>query len=243
MTREEFIEQIRGEITVSGNLPYDLPPREYNRIIDQAKNWFYINYRHAVESQYYVIENRWFKDPEFRATRSILLPDCVVSVFECKEINGGNRMGTPDKDFSSNRLIAAELFLSPFQSDDLILRTAQYAYWDLTKAFMLEHIGYDFNVNSKRIKITGRNPTKNVYIECYVKIEENKLMEDWFFIRYCTAQAKQSLGRILGTIKYPLPGNIEINGDYYKEEGTTELEALLTKIDEENVPDWFFITN
>jgi hypothetical protein len=243
MTREEFISDIRNEITISGAMPYDIPEKEYDRIISQAKSWFYINYRHAVEVQYYVIEKKWFSTPEFLKTKSILLPDCVVSVYECKEMKGGNRLGTPDKDFSANRLIAAELFLSPFQSDDLILRTAQYAYWDLTKAFILEHIQYEFNTNTKRIRITGRQPKTNVFLETYIAIEEEKLMDDWYFKRYCTCKAKESLARIINAFKYQLPGGIEVNGDLWKEEASTELESILTKIDEENVPDWWFITN
>ena len=153
MTRGELIDMVTGEITASGSLPYSIPEREANRIIDQAMNWFHANYGPAVETQYYVIEKKWFSDPEFRKTRSILLPDCVVSVFEVKEMNGGGRLGTIDKDFSDNHLIAAELFLSPFQSDDLVLRTAQYSYWDLTQAFILERISFDYNRNTHRLKI------------------------------------------------------------------------------------------
>jgi hypothetical protein len=241
MTRGELIEMITGEITASGSLPYSVPERESNRIIDQALNWFYVNYGPAVETQYYIIEKKWFSGPEFKKTRSILLPDCVVSVFEVKEIYGGGRLGTIDRDFSDNRLIASELFLSPFQSDDLVLRTAQYSYWDLTQAFILERISYDFNRNTKRLKILGRDPKKNVFVQTYAKIEENKLYDDWNFQRWCTAQSKISLSRILGAFKFNLPGGIEVNGDMYKDEGKEELEQIKQRIDDENSPDWFFI--
>lgn len=241
MTRGELIEMVTGEITASGSLPYSIPEREANRIIDQAMNWFHANYGPAVETQYYVIEKKWFSDPEFRKTRSILLPDCVVSVFEVKEMNGGGRLGTIDKDFSDNRLIAAELFLSPFQSDDLVLRTAQYSYWDLTQAFILERISFDYNRNTHRLKILGRDPKKNVFIQTYAKIEENKLYDDWFFQRYVTAMAKISLARILGTFKFNLVGGIAVDADGIKEEGKTELDEIKQRIDDENSPDWFFI--
>ena len=241
MTRGELIEMVTGEITASGSLPYSIPEREANRIVDQALNWFHANYGHAVETQYYVIEKKWFSDPEFRKTRSILLPECVVSVFEVKEMNGGGRLGTVDKDFSDNRLLAAELFLSPFQSDDLVLRTAQYSYWDLTQAFILERISFDYNRNTHRLKILGRDPKKNVFIQTYAKIEENKLYEDWFFQRYVTAMSKISLGRILGTFKFNLPGGIQVDSDGIKSEGEEEIKEIKQRIDDENSPDWFFI--
>ena len=232
---------VTGEITASGSLPYSIPERESNRIIDQALNWFWVNYGPAVETQFYVIQKDWFKDPEFKKTRSLLLPDCVVSVFEVKEMMGGGRLGSVDADFSDNRLIASELFLSPFQSDDLVLRTAQYSYWDLTQAFILERIGYDYNRNTHRLKIVGRDPKKNVFIQTYAKIEENKLYDDWFFQRYVIAQAKISLGRILGTFKFNLPGGIEVDASGIKDEGNEELKEVKQRIDDENSSDWFFL--
>jgi hypothetical protein len=241
MTRGELIEMVTAEITGSGSLPYSIPEREAERIIDQALNWFYVNYGPAVETQYYVVERKWFYDSEFKKTRSILLPDCTVSVFEVKEVLGGGRLGTIDRDFSDNRLIASELFLSPFQSDDLVLRTAQYSYWDLTQAFILERISYDFNRNTKRLKILGRDPKRNVFIQTYAKIEENRLYDDWFFQRYVIAQAKISLARILGAFQFNLPGGIAVNGDQFRDEGKEELEEIKQRIDDENSPDWFFI--
>ena len=241
MTRGEFLLEIKDEIRGTCALPYSIPDKEINRIIDQAKKYFYRNYREAVESQHYVVTKEEFKKNEFKKDRSILLPDCVVSVFEVKEISGGGRMFTLDPDFSDNRLIAAELYLSPFQSDDLVMRTAQYAYWDLAQAFFLELIAYDFNRNTHKLKIRGRNPKKNVFIHTYVEIPEEDLFEDWFFIRYCTATVKVALGRILGFFEYQLPGGISINSSDIKSEGQEELEKLLQQIDDENSPDWFFM--
>jgi hypothetical protein len=241
MTRGELIEMVNNEITGSCSLPYSVPEREMNRVIDQALNWFYVNYGPAVETQYYVITKDWFQTPEFRSTRSILMPDCVISVFEIREIQGAGRMGTIDADFYDNRLLAAELFLSPFASDDLVLRAAQYSYWDLTQAFILERVSFDFNRNTKRLKIIGRNPKRNCSVQTYAKIEENKLYDDWFFQRWVTAQAKISLGRILGFFTFNLPGGVQVNADTIKEEGKEELEEIKQRIDDENSPDWFYI--
>lgn len=241
MTRAELIEMVNDEITGSCSLPYSVPEREMERIINQALNWFYVNYGPSVETQYYVITKDWFQTSEFKSTRTLLLPDCVVSVFEIREINGGGRLGTIDADFYDNRLLAAELFLSPFASDDLVLRTAQYSYWDLTQAFILERVSYDFNRNTKRLKILGRNPKRNCFVQTYAKIEENRLYDDWFFQRWVTSQAKMSLGRILGFFTFNLPGGVQVNADTLKEEGKEELAEIKQRIDDENSPDWFYI--
>jgi len=241
MTRDELIQLVNDEITGSGSLPYSIPARESERIINQALNWFYVNYGPAVETQYYVINRDWFRDPEFKRTRSVLLPDCVITVYECREISGGGRLGTIDRDFSDNRLLAAEIYLAPFASDDLVLRTAQYSYWDLTKAFILERVRFDFNRNTHRLKITGRDPKKNLFIDTLVKIEENKLYEDWFFQRWCVAQSRISLGNLLGFFQFNLPGGIQVSGDALRDQGKEELNEIKQRIDDENSPDWFYI--
>jgi hypothetical protein len=241
MTRDDLIQMVNDEITVSGSLPYSIPQKEMERIIGQAENWFYVNYGPAVETTYYVLPRNLFAQKEWKASRSVLLPDCVVSIQDVRDFTGGGILGTVDSDFADNRLIASELFLSPFQSDDLVLRTAQYSYWDLTKCFILERYAFDFNRNTKRLKILGRDPKRNVYILTYTKIEDYKLYDDWFFQRYITAQAKMSLGRLLGTFTFNLPGGIQVDASAIKEEGQEELESIKQRIDDENSPDWFYI--
>ena len=241
MTRDELIQMVNDEITVSGSLPYSIPQKEMERIIGQAENWFYVNYGPAVETTYYVLPRNLFAQREWKASRSVLLPDCVVSIQDVRDFTGGGILGTVDTDFADNRLIASELFLSPFQSDDLVLRTAQYSYWDLTKCFILERYAFDFNRNTKRLKILGRDPKRNVYILTYTKIEDYKLYDDWFFQRYITSQAKISLGRLLGTFTFNLPGGIQVDASTIKDEGQTELAEIKQRIDDENSPDWFYI--
>lgn len=241
MTTAELIQMCNDEITVSGALPYSIPVREMERIIAQASNWFYVNYGPSCETMYYVLPRELFKTSEFKKTRSLKLPDCVVSIQDVRDFSGGGILKSPDQDFSDNRLIASELFLSPFQSDDLVLRTAQYSYWDLTKAFILERYAFDFNRNTKRLRILGRDPKRSVYIETYTKIEDYLLYDDWFFQRWVVANAKISLGRLLGSFKFNLPGGIEVDGDSFREDGKDELDNIKKTIDDENSPDWFMI--
>lgn len=240
MTRGEFISEIKDELRGSCALPYAVPDAEIERIIKQAKKWFYINYKEAVETQYFVIDKSYFQTQDFKLTRTIILPPCVVSVFECKEISGGLRMGL-GADFSDNKMMAAQLYLNPMQSDDLVLRTAQYSYWDLAQAFFLDVVRYDHNANTHKLKILGRTPTKHLFIQTYVEIKEEDLFEDWFFVRYVTAQTKVALGRILGFFTYNLPGGVTVNSEMIKSEGEDELTELKESIDNENSPDWFMI--
>lgn len=242
MTKQDFIQEIKDELTGSCALPYSIPVREFERIIRRAKQWFRINYQYAVETQYFVLPLATiFESAEFKKSRSVDLPECVVSVFEVKEIKGWSKVTMFGADFSAEKMIAQELYLSPFQAEDLVLRTAYESYMDLSKAFFLERIGYDFNHNTHKLKILGRNPKFDVFLQTYIDINEEHLYDDIIFREWCSAEAKISLGKILGMFSYQLPGGVSINADNLISEGTDKIKELKEQIDSENAPDWLYV--
>ena len=243
MTEKQLIQEINNEIQLSCALPYALPEAEVKRIIKRAREWFYVNYQWAVEDKLIAIPAEIFDHPNFRSTRTIQLPDCVVSVYELREVTGIGILGQPDRDFSDSKLLGAEIFLSPFQGDNLVYRTAMYSYFDLARAYTLETIGYKYNRNTKRITVLGRNVFRNCFIRAGVEIPEETLYDDEIFVRYCLAQAKINLGRILQLFNYNLPGGININFDATKQDGLQEMEQIKAQIDGENSADWFIQWN
>lgn len=241
MTKQELVETVQRELDVSFALPSQLQPSEIERIIDQCSVWFYENYREAVETQYYIIRAGEFSRPEFKSTRTITMPQCVVSVFEVKEVTGAGLIGNIDRDFADNKLVASEIYLSPFTGDGLVFRTAQYQFFDLTRAFFLEWIRYDFNRRTKKLKILGRDPAKDVFFNTYVKIPDDKLYEDYYFFRYVTAKSKIALGRMLGFFNYNLMGGITVNANDIKAEGEAEVLKIEEEIKSEDSADYFMI--
>ena len=150
-------------------------------------------------------------------------------------------MGNMDKDFSMDRLIASEMFLTSSTGDDLVMRTAQLQFFDLTKAFYLSTIAYDFNRNTHKLRILGRDPSTDVFLNTYVKIPMDRLFDDYYFLRLCTAHAKISYARVLGTYPFQLPGNVTIDSSSIRSEGEAEIQEIKQTIDSENTPDWFII--
>jgi len=240
MTEKQLISEITNSITHSCALPYALPEAEVKRIIKRATAYMYDNYQYSVETKFVALPQAIFSHREFMQNRTIQMPDCTQAVIELREVSGIGIIGQPDRDFSDSKLLGAELFLSPFQGDNLVYRTAMYSYFDLAKAYVLETIAFSFNKNTKRLTVLGRNPTKNVYARCLVRIPEESLYDDELFVRYCLAKAKIELGRILGVFGYNLPGGVTINFDGIKQDGNDELTAILQQINDENSPDWFF---
>lgn len=239
MTLNELIELVTQELDTSYALPMQLQPNEIERIINQEKVWFYENYREAVESRPFIIKANQFHTPEWRATRTATMPDCVVSVTEVKEITGAGLLGTVDRDFADNKLIASEIYLSPITGESLVFRIAQYQFFDLTRAFFLEWIRYDFNRRTHRLKFLGRDPVKDVYLNTYVRIPDEYLFEDYYFQRWVTAKSKIALGRMLGFFNYQLMGNITVNHADIKSEGENEIQQLREEIKEQDPPDYF----
>ena len=239
MTEKELIEELRSEITHSCALPYALQDPEIQRIIKRARAFFYGNYEYAVEDKFFRLSIDMFQHPEFRQKRTLQMPDCVVSVYDVREVNGVGIFGQVDRDFSDSKMLGAEIFLSPFQGDNLLYRTVMYSYFDLAKAYMLETVAFSFNKNTKRLTITGRNPRLDCVARAYVRIPEQSLYDDELFVRYCMAQCKINLGRMLGVFQYNLPGGVSINFEGIKQDGLDELTAIMEKIDSDNAPSWF----
>lgn len=243
MTEAQLVAEISAEITNSCALPYSLNDAEVKRIIKRAKSWFFENYQYAVEDRLIAIPLEVFQHQDFKATRMVQMPDCVVSVYHLAEVSGVGIIGNPERDFSDSKLLGAEIFLSPFQGDNLVYRTAMYSYFDLAKAYSLETVAHSWNRNTKRITVLGRNPFKNCFVRCMVKIPDEALFDDDLFIRYCLAQAKINLGRTLGVFSYNLPGGVQINFEGIKQDGLDEMTAIKEQIDQENSPDWFLQWN
>ena len=145
MTKKDLIKEIEREITMSCALPYSLKTDEVERIIDRAAAFMWDNYQYALEDRIIVIPCEAFTHQAFIKTRQIQLPDCFKFVYDVRELVGIGIIGQQMGDFSDSKLLGAEIFLSPFQGDNLVYRTAMYSYFDLAKAYLLETIAHRWN--------------------------------------------------------------------------------------------------
>ena len=259
MTEAELIQEIKDEISNSCALPYNLNDQEIKRIIKKSRRYFYDNYQYAVEDKIFVLGKQLFSTPSFRATRQVQLPECVVSIYDVRQVNGSGLSGTPDKDFGDSKLLGSELMLSPFAGDNLVYRTVLYSFFDLAKAYLLESYAFSYNKNTKRLTILGRDPNRtattngssgmtnwdgvDVGVRAYIAIPEESLYDDELFIRWCYAEAKINIGRLLGTFEYNLPGGVRVNYANIQSLGKEEKAEILAQINSENTPSWFMQWN
>lgn len=241
MTEAELIADINNEITFSGMLPYSLPEKEIKRIIEIDARFFYDNWRHAVESQYILLPKEVFKADNFKSKRQLVMPDCVQFVVDLKEAKGGSIFATIDRDFSEQKFIGSEVYLTPFMGESIMYRTIMFSFLDLTRGLILDTIAYDYNKNTKLLGIVGRTPKVDAVAKVYKKIEIDKLYEDELYQRHVRAHAKVRLAHMLQTFNYQLPGDVTINYQNMVTTAEKEMEEVKQMIKGENTTDWMFL--
>jgi len=242
MTKEELINFVIDDLTVSHSLDITVKEEEISRIIEAEKKFVFREWRHTVELKYGYIPVEAFRTAEFKASRTIQMPDCVWGIQEFREIKDSARLfGINDPDLNFDRVMNSDLYLAgPFMSDIITSRTVGYSFYDLMKGFTLFDIGFTFNPNTKRIKITGHDPLNPVLILAFVQIEDADLYDDYYFQRWIIARCKRQIHRVLKTFEYNVIGGINIT-TMYEEQGKAEMDEIKEEMKKQDPPDWFLM--
>ena len=80
-------------------------------------------------------------------------------------------------------------------------------------------------------------------VKACIAIPEESLYDDELFVRFCLAEAKINIGRLLGTFDYNLPGGVRVNYANIQTAGTTEKAEIIQMIKDENTPSYFLQWN
>lgn len=241
MTKQELIQLVKDEITVSDTVKLPISEKDIERIIKMEKDqWFKIN-RNAVEMKIAVMHPYVFRTPEFRQSRTIQLPECVYGIREFREIKDGSRLfGLADPDLRMERVFGSDLWLSPFSSDVIATRTISYSWFDLARSFTLTDIQFDFNENTHRIKVIGHDPIAPVYIRAYVAIDESDVYDDYYFQRLIMGRTMLQVHRALKMFETNVIGGVAISG-MLAEQGQKYIDEVKEYLDKTNVPDTFLM--
>ena len=213
MTRDEFKQWLKDEVTLSGALAINIPDKEYDRVIDRELQAVYEKSTEAVKESYTIIPVDYFYTPEFRRTRTIQFPKCVMSVIRFVEMKRRNSMfGFNDPDFSFNRTFQADMWLgSQMNMDSVMFRTVQWSLWDQLKQFTLIDIKHRWNWNDKTLLVLGHDPTVNVFCGLGVKVAEEDMFEDYWCRKWISAHMMLQANKLLTLFNLPLQGGVAIN--------------------------------
>lgn len=263
---DALVKEINDELTIACQVPFTVPKKALARMIGRAKDYFYKIYEDSVEEMYIALPGGTFAKNSFRkgidnsneelsntnieSSRGIVtMPERVLSVNNVFEIGGfqgedggfGSRsFSAGDPDFAIDKFVYSNTFGAGIGSENLMYYVINEMFIDNARQILQQQISYSYNRLTKKFRFQGELPKRAVVFQIYATIPDCALYSDEAFIRYCIAQAKVQLGRIMGTFNYNLPGNITINYDMIMSEGKEELEAIVTEIKEDEGTDFFY---
>lgn len=248
MTKQDLITLITNEVTSYGSIPIKLQDSDFDKMIDVEMEMLYREYRELLQVQYAILNARWFHTKEFLENRTIQFPDCVVGIEKFHEINNGGHIGYGiglvggvGTELSMGRIMATDLYLSPWSGDSVLYNTMRWSTWDLMKTFMLQYIQFDWNPNTHRVIIKGRTPTRDIFVSAITTIPLESAYEDAWVRKWLIAKAKIHIGRSVSAFSASLVGGATINSSIWLEEGKSELEECKQYFKEINVPDYFMM--
>lgn len=225
MTRPEFIEWLKAEVTLSGALGIELPDKEYDRIIDRELKALYEYYPEAIKESYTIIPVAYFRRPDFRHNRTIQFPDCVYTVGRFQEMKRRNTLlGFNDPDFSYQRTFMADIWLNSTSMKAMAYRTMQWSIWDQMKNFILVDIQHEWSYPEHSLFVRGHDPRTDVFCQLFVKAEESRLFDDYWCQKWIAAYCKLQAAKLLSVFTINSIGGTQINMGSYTEEANKDIE-------------------
>lgn len=245
ITQDEFIQEVRDELTVSCSLPFSPPVKDIVRIIKYAEKWFHKKYEDSVEERYYRIPESSFGDANFKQSRTVIMPSNIYSIIGVAKANEGFGTYEPFRnmaDFSLEKALFKNINDISQSSEALMMYVAYESFIDLNRHLLNHPVSWKFNRNTRELFIAGEIPTSDLILTTLNVIPLESLMCDEIFFRYVVAKAKTQLGRILGTFEFQYAGGVTINTDVYASEGKEELDKIEEELKGDEGADWFFTT-
>lgn len=227
MTRDEFINWLKADVTLDGALTINLPLQTYTRIIDRELKQMYEINPDATEEDFFVMPAKVFWSKEFRNNRKIKFPDCVVAVTRFQEMKHRNNMfGIMDPDFGFNKAFMSDLWLGSLMNmDSVAFRTVQWSAWDQLKQFTLIDIQHRWNYVQHELLVLGHDPRVNVFCGLKVKVPESELFDNVWVQKWISAHCKLQANKLMTLFQTNLIGGVTINMSSYTDEAQKDIEA------------------
>ena len=244
MTKDEFRNWLKADVTLDGALAINLPETLYDRIIDREVKQLYEIFSEATEEDFFVIPREVFYTSEFRKNRKIKFPDCVFSVSKFQEMKRRNNMfGIMDPDFGFNKAFMSDLWLGSLMNmDSVAFRTIQWSAWDQLKQFTLVDIQHKWNYLSKELLVLGHDPSVDVFCGLYVKVPQEELYDNVWVQKWISAHCKLQANKLLTIFSTNLVGGVTIQMSSYVDEAKADIEDCKAKfIENAKVPHMYTI--
>lgn len=244
-----FLERIKAQITINGQLPFNVPIDNLPQIIHNCVEWYFRHCEDASEEKWLVIpRSALVMDNNYNT--EVKLPWRILSVNEVHLMNDNALYNTmPYSQRQAFRYETLFMTSSAYSSlnvggyginsisnlysanfydhiGDAMLNL--YAMGDLHSIFA-RRLRNKYNRNSRTLRFLTGVPESNVAINVTERLNLQDLYYDDRFIRYVVGHALVNIGFVLGVFEFKMPGNIEIDKSIYAERG----QALIDEVREE----------
>lgn len=232
----EFIDVIRGNVTLSCKLPYTLGNDNIERIIRyDALRYFYREYKWANQRTYYYVDLLSMYKNKSVDIKFITLPDEIEAVRWIYMVNYNDMynlgyllpMNSISLGQTSSPFVAA-INVSEWAESMAVMQNFQ----DALATFSKNTVKFSFDPNSKRFEVQT-SLKQNLILEVWANISEEFLFGDPYFIRYVTGIAMMDFATQISFTGMQLAGNTTINTDKLYDRGdkmVTEVKEYISKI-------------
>lgn len=242
MTRAEFIDVIRNNVSLNCRLPYTLGNENIERVLEwDAKPYFYRMYYYALWKTFYYIDLISMKRNLSTATKLIQLPQEVESVTWLYQVNYSDMMNLGHMFAHTNLMfgMTSQPYISHLSISDWgVAMATMQAVGDGLAMFSKNTLRHNFNSNTKVLEL--QTTTRyNIVLEVYARIPEEYLFDDPWFIKYVTGIVMQDFAIEIGFSDTTLAGNVKLNAERIASRGEAYVEEVKNHISELNKTGYF----
>lgn len=248
----QFIQRIIQELTQSCALNLPIPAAAIPPLILQAAQFWWQECDTAVEERYYCLPNREFQ--KCGPNQLAKLPQQIISVFGLYKTTDSFNYGVMG-DFSMERMILNNSALASGSGgslSDVFGSGTGYNLTDVTaalyevstyKAMFDVPVTFNFNQFSHDLVVLGHLGSSDLILSCWQRVKLQQLYNDYYFFRWCVCLGLRSMGTIMGTYEFKLPGGVTINYSTFRDAAETEMEQIREYLKGLHTPDYFVMSN
>ena len=104
-------------------------------------------------------------------------------------------------------------------------------------------LSYDYNEFSNILVILGDLGYSDVILETYKRLKIQDLYKNYYFFRLVVGFALRSMGTIMGTMDFKLPGGVTINYDRFNTLADTYIQQVEDWVVKQHTADYIFNSN
>lgn len=247
-----FVQRIIQELTQSCAISLPIPASAIPPIILQAAQYFWQNCDYAVEERYYCVRNCDFC--KCGPNRTVKLPPQIVSVFGVHKLNDSFNYGVLG-DFSLERMILNNSAMANGMGStltDVFGSGMGYSLMDVTaslyevqtyKSLFDVPVTFNYNEFSNELVILGDLGSSDILLQTFKRLKIQDLYKNYYFFRLCVAYGLRSMGTIMGTMEFKLPGGVTINYNRFNDLASEYIQEVQEYIQKNHAADYFINSN